>query len=174
MSGMDQLFDRFGDLLRSWTAPNGDAPGADRPFAEPRGRSADPLFDEAMDELDAFLEDDKEKQARLKAEREARDRREREAREARARAAGSGAYQGSPSGPPAKLIAAYKTLGLPFGASFAEVKTAYKRLLKEHHPDRHGSSPEAQRKATETSARINDAMRVIETWRDTGSLGDER
>lgn len=166
MSGMDQLFDRFGDLLRSWTAPGGDRPFAE-PGAQARGRSADPLFDEAMDELDAFLDDDKGKQERLRAEREAREARERE-QDARNRA------ESRPSGPPAKLIEAYRTLGLPYGASFAEVKTAYKRLLKEHHPDRHGSSPEAQRKATETAARINDAMRAIETWRDTGSLGDER
>lgn len=124
-----------------------------------------------MEELDAFLDDDREAQERLRREKEAREARE---RDARARSYGGAARpDASRSGAPDKLIAAYKTLGLPYGASFAEVKAAYKSLLKLHHPDRHGSNPELQKKATETTARINDAMRVIETWRDSGTLGDE-
>jgi hypothetical protein len=176
MSGVDQLFDRFGNLLKSWIGP-----GAynDRPFSDPfRGApedrvpgdaSGDPMLDEAMAELNAYLDDDREAQARLAREREARRRAEEQARSARA---GSRAFS-QPSGPPAKLVSAYRTLGLEYGAPFPEVKTAYKRLLKQHHPDKHGSSPESQRNATETSARINDAYRVIETWRETGTLGNE-
>lgn len=176
MSGVDQLFDRFGNLLKSWIGP-----GAynERPFSDPyqsgqdsgsrADRTGDPFLDDAMAELDAYLDDDREAQERLEREREARRRAE---EQSRARKPGYGSTaQGS--GPPAKLVAAYKTLNLPFGASFTEVKTAYKRLLKEHHPDKHGSSPESQRRATETSARINDAYRIIETWRDTGTMGDE-
>jgi hypothetical protein len=176
MSGVDQLFDRFGNLLKSWM---GSEAYNERPFSDPdrggqdRARSGnatgDPFLDDAMAELDAYLEDDREAQARLEREREARRRAE---EQARARRPGYGS-SGQGAGPPAKLVAAYKTLGLPFGASFAEVKTAYKRLLKEHHPDKHGSSPESQKNATETSTRINDAYRIIETWRDTGTLGDE-
>lgn len=162
MSGVDQLFDRFGDLLRSWTTPGGSAP-----FSEPRRGSGDPFLDEAMAELDAFLDDDKEAEERL--------RREREAREARDRAYGSSAHASprASAGPPAKLVAAYKTLGLAYGAPFTEAKAAYKRLLKQHHPDRHGSDPIAQKKATETSSRINDAFRIIETWHERGTIGDE-
>lgn len=164
MSSMDQLFDRFGDLLKSWVQSD---PGSSRPFSDPLAgkfakSSGDPFLDDAMDELDAFLNDDREAQERLRREREAR-----------ARAEERAARPSAAAGPPAKLIAAYKTLGLAYGAPFDQVRTAYKRLLKEHHPDRHGSSPEAQLKATETSARINDAFRIIETWRDTGTLGDE-
>jgi len=163
MSGVDQLFDRFGDLLRSWTTQSGSSP-----FSEPRRGSGDPFLDEAMAELDAFLDDDKEAEERL--------RREREAREARDRAYGSSARpsgQARPSGPPAKLVAAYKTLGLSYGAPFPEAKASYKRLLKQHHPDKHGADPVAQKKATETSSRINDAFRIIETWHERGTLGDE-
>ena len=67
MSSVDQLFDRFGDLLKTWIRT--DAPD-ERPLAggEPRRqRSGDPFFDEAMEELDAFLDDDKEAQERAQA-----------------------------------------------------------------------------------------------------------
>jgi hypothetical protein len=174
MSGVDQLFDRFGNLLKSWV--NSGASN-ERPFSDPyqgshdgagrRNATGDPFLDDAMAELDAYLEDDREARSRLEREREARRRAE---EQARARKPGYGS-SGQGAGPPDKLVAAYKTLGLPFGASFAEVKAAYKRLLKEHHPDKHGSSPENQKNATETSARINDAYSVIETWRDTGTMG---
>ncbi len=176
MSGVDQLFDRFGNLLKSWMGP-----GAynERPFRDPfRGApddgvsgdaSGDPTLDEAMAELNAYLDDDRQAQERLNREREARRR-----AEERARSSDSG-FRGSnqTAGPPAKLVSAYRTLGLEYGAPFAEVKTAYKRLLKQHHPDKHGSSPETQKNATETSSRINDAYRIIETWRETGTMGNE-
>lgn len=35
----------------------------------------------------------------------------------------------------AKLREHYRRLGLPMGASLAEVKTAYRRLARQHHPD---------------------------------------
>lgn len=164
MSGVDQLFDRFGDLLKSWVRSDGIEPP---PFSDPfrrSGSAGDPALDEAMAELDAYLDDDRAAQERLRREREARDRAEERAHATRS---------GAPSGPPPRLVAAYSTLGLSYGATFEQTKAAYKRLLKEHHPDKHGSSPEAQKKATETSARINDAFRLIEAWRDTGTLGDE-
>lgn len=152
MSSIDQLFDRFGDLLKSWTNPD-----ASTKFSQGTYHSGDPFLDEAMAELDAYLEDDKEKQESL--------RREKEAREAYFRT-----QQAKPSGPPPKLAEAYKTLGLPFKAPFSEVKAAYKKLLKLHHPDKHGSDPSAQKKATETSARINNAYRVIELWQEYGKI----
>lgn len=165
---MDQLFDRLGNLLRSWMQTeetNSPFSGANSPFSEPRRHSGDPFLNEAMDELNAFLEDDREKQARLERERQSRMRMEEEAR--------SRARPRAPSGPPPKLSMAYKVLGLPPNAPFDQVKKTYKHLLKQHHPDRHGSTPDGQKKATETSARINDAYRIIETWHETGAIGDE-
>jgi cell division septum initiation protein DivIVA len=169
MSGVDQLFDRFGDLLKSWVNSDDQE---QRPFSDPgkdasSKRHGDPFLDDAMDELNAFLDDDREAQERLRQERESRAK-----AEDRARASRSGT-QYRPSGPPPKLLEAYKTLGLAYGAPFDAAKAAYKRLLKEHHPDKHGSSPESQKKATEKSARINDAWRILETWHETGTLGDE-
>lgn len=158
---MDQLFDRLGDLLKSWMQNE----AANSPFSAPHRPSGDPFMDEAMEELNAFLDDDRETQARLERERQYRLRREEEAR-TRTGARTSG-------GPPAKLIAAYKILGLSPGVPFDQVRKTYKQLLKQHHPDKHGSAPDAQKKATETSARINDAYRIIETWHETGALGNE-
>ena len=158
---MDQLFDRLGDLLKSWMQTE----DKNSPFSEPHKRSGDPFLDDAMEELNAFLEDDRDTQARLERERLYRMWMEEEAH-ARARPK-------TQSGPPAKLSAAYKVLGLTLNAPFDQVRKAYKQLLKQHHPDKHGSAPDAQKKATETSARINDAYRIIETWHETGALGNE-
>ena len=160
---MDQIFDRLGNLLKSWLSDdesvNRQNPSHDR-------RTGDPDLDDSMAELDAFLNDDREAQEKLRLQKEARMRAD---EEARARAAGPQ----SRSGPPQKLLDAYKVLGLSYGCDFALIKSTYKRLLKEHHPDKHGASPEAQKKATATSARINDAYRVLEAWNENGSLGDE-
>lgn len=169
MASVDQLFDRFGDLLRSWIASDGreSGPLRDSTSGSPHVRSADPFLDEAMEELDAYLNDDREAQERMRRQRDARARAEEQARSSRVRPGDDR------QGPPQKLLAAYRILGLSYGATFDQAKAAYKRLLKEHHPDRHGSTPEALKSATETSARINDAFRIIETWHTTGTLGDE-
>src|SRR5438309_9834317 len=51
----------------------------------------------------------------------------------------------------------YELLGIPRGADDAAIKAAYRRLAKEHHPDRHNgcSDKEAQFKA------INEAYLVL-------------
>lgn len=196
MSGFDQLFDRFGDLLRSWTQSDDDPHpfGTAAPFGKPRDPfadhpSADPLFDEALDELNAFLDGDREEQERLRAEREERERHRAESQRYGAGgqaggygrgdgpggtsgSRGTGAHGSRPSEAD-KLTAARRTLGVAPDASFDQIKATYKRLLKQHHPDRHGTDPEAMRRATETSARINDAFRILETWHETGTTGDE-
>ncbi len=160
---MDQIFDRLGNLLKSWLS---DEESTDRQNPSSSRKTGDQDLDESMAELDAFLNDDRETQEKLRREKEARMRAE---EESRVRSGGSR----NQSGPPQKLLDAYKALGLSYGCDFATVKSTYKRLLKEHHPDKHGNSPEAQKKATTTSARINDAYRVLEAWNENGSLGDE-
>ncbi|MDR1142658.1 MAG: J domain-containing protein [Spirochaetaceae bacterium] len=64
---------------------------------------------------------------------------------------------------PGELRPDFAELGVPFGASAASCKSAYKDLLKKYHPDRH-SDPESVQKATEKSARINAAWDRIERW----------
>jgi DnaJ-domain-containing protein 1 len=72
------------------------------------------------------------------------------------------------SGPPERLRADFAELGVAFGADEKTCKAAYKKLLKTHHPDRHGGHEDDTRKATATSARINAAYENICQWRSTG------
>ncbi len=118
-----------------------------------------------MSELDDFLNEDRsEGQARAGE----RGRREQEERERANSFRGQGATR--PSGPPAVVLEAYKTLGLQPGTPPLQAKAAYKKLLMRYHPDRNSASMAEQKRATEISARINDAWQVIETWTTTGTV----
>jgi len=165
---VDQIFDRFERMFRSWVS--GAADEVENLFgsSRSRGSTGDPDLDEAMAELDEFLD-------RGKTETEARERaRERREQEAYNRRGGS--YGGSAgsrtSGPPPQVVQAYRTLGLAYGAPFAEVKTAYKRLLMQNHPDRNSATPEQLKRSTEISAQINAAYSILETWTTTGTVNE--
>ena len=155
---MDQIFDRFERLFRSWVA--GDAE-ADSGTGRRRSGNAD--FDAAMDELDDFLD-------RGRTETEARERAERARRE---REAAAGPRVARPSGPHPKLVQAYRTLGLAYGVPFPQVKIAYKRLLMANHPDRNSATPEQLKRSTAISAQINAAYQKIETWATTGVVTED-
>jgi len=43
----------------------------------------------------------------------------------------------------------------------------YKKLLKEHHPDRHNKSDSDTAEANAISAKINAAYQLIETWEES-------
>lgn len=47
-----------------------------------------------------------------------------------------------PMEPPPEIRRYYANLELPVGAPAAEVKAAYRRLMRRYHPDRHYGSPE--------------------------------
>ena len=167
---MDQFFDRFERLFKSWVS-QGEEPRS----ARPAGRSRDPDVDAAMDELDDFLSAARGDDAA--AERERARRAAEEARRRAEEAARAKTFAGSPSGNGAdgrnpRVVAAYEYLGLPYGTPVEQVKAKYKKLLLKHHPDRHAGNPENIKKATETSARINESWRVIEAWTTTGRLPD--
>ena len=51
----------------------------------------------------------------------------------------------------------YKILGVERGASAAEVKSAYRKLAKKHHPDQNKSEP----KAKERFAEVNSAYEIL-------------
>lgn len=160
---MDQIFDRFERLFKSWVA--GEAEELGKTFSGKK-RTGDPDLDSAMDELDDFLDADREAaeaRAKARAEREEAERRSRE---------GAGRPPGGRSTGEERLAKAYQALGLPFGTPFDEVRAKYKKLLMKHHPDRHVGNAENQKKATETSAWINESYTVIETWTNTGRLPD--
>ncbi|MDR2019410.1 MAG: J domain-containing protein [Treponema sp.] len=70
---------------------------------------------------------------------------------------------------PETLRGDFAELGVPFGAKPEVCKSAYKKLLKIHHPDRHAGHPGRMALATEKCARINAAYDRIERWRATGT-----
>jgi DnaJ like chaperone protein len=80
-----------------------------------------------------------------------------------------GGGRGSAQAQPDKLAAAYQTLGVQATNSDEEIKRAYRRLMKENHPDRLVSRglPEAMLKiAQEKTQRINIAYEVIKSTRN--------
>ena len=56
----------------------------------------------------------------------------------------------------------YKTLDLPNGAPFDEVKKSYRKLMRKYHPDRHMGNPKKQKAATELTMRVTQAYKELE------------
>ncbi len=56
----------------------------------------------------------------------------------------------------------YKTLGLTPSATAAEVKSAYRKLMRRYHPDRHTENPKKQKAATEKALRVSQAYEALE------------
>lgn len=61
-----------------------------------------------------------------------------------------------------EIARAYKTLDLGYGAPIAEVKTAYRKLMRKYHPDLHNQSPKKQKAATELTMKVTQAYNVLE------------
>lgn len=158
---MDQIFERFERLIRSWVSSAADSgsSGAADPGAHRRSaRTGDPDLDAAMAELDDFLDLSKTETER----REAAERRRAEENRRRTET-----WHPSGQEQARALAEAYRVLGIPQGSPFPEVKRAYKKLLLAHHPDRNSQTPEALKTSTERSARINAAYQLIEAWEET-------
>ncbi len=179
---MDQIFDRLERLIKSWvTMDDGDS-GSGGLFGRAQGSggrgSGDPDLDAAMSELDDFLgssrTETEERERAQAAERERKARLERERASRAGAGAGSGAYGQGGQAFSAQAEArraleeSYKTLSLAYGVPFADVKVAYKKLLKIHHPDLNAQTPESLRRATAISSRINVAYQLIEAWEQSG------
>jgi hypothetical protein len=166
---VDQIFDRFERLFRSWVSNDAESLYGSGSGSRATRSSGDPDFDSAMDELDDFLD-----RGRTETEAREKDRLRREREEAARRASSSrpASSTSGASGPPQALLQAYRTLGLAYGTPFPEVKSAYKRLLMQNHPDRNSATPEQLKRSTEISVQINAAYHRIETWRTKGKLDD--
>lgn len=63
----------------------------------------------------------------------------------------------------------HSVLGVDTGASPTQIKAAWRRLARTHHPDLTGDDPEASRVATQRMAEINDAYAAL--TRDGGRTG---
>lgn len=173
---MDRFFDRLGDVIKNFLDDEDQ-----KLFGGNRSRSAfkDPDLDAAEAELDEFLNRGKRGQTDRKSAGGAwsdprHDERfgpsDDDFRPRGGRMPGSGSAKSAPAVPEA-LRKDFDELGVPFGASAEICKSAYKKLLKTHHPDRHAGHEGNMRKATEKSARINAAYQRIESWRETGNIG---
>jgi len=120
-------------------------------------RSGDPDLDAAYDELDDYLNyrntgEKKESEYKWK---------DTSYNDSQTNSRQTGAGKNSP---PEELRADFECLGVPFGADIETCRTAYKKLLKIHHPDHHAGHEGNYRKATERSAKINAAWDRIEKW----------
>ena len=56
----------------------------------------------------------------------------------------------------------YANLELPYGASLAEVKAEWKRLMKQYHPDRHAQEPAKREVANALCAQLTHAYKALE------------
>ncbi len=161
---MDQIFERLERLVKAWV-------NSGMSDSQPRGQNArrnsygDPDLDAAMAELDDFLDTSKTETEKREAESaRAQAQREQRARQEQSRRYASG---NSTESTTTVIEEAYRYMGLKPYTPFAEVKATYKKLLFKYHPDRNSSSPEAHKKATETSTKINAAYQIIETYEES-------
>lgn len=65
-------------------------------------------------------------------------------------------------GKTAALAKHYRTLELKPGASYEEVRTQYKKLMKKYHPDRFAHDPKKQAAATKKSQALGESFDVLE------------
>lgn len=138
---MDQIFDRFGNLLKSFLRD-------DEPAAAGNTSYSDPDLRDAWDELEDFLNSDES-----------------------ADAPGNRSSNTRAKAPvvPAELQKDYRLLKTKPGASLEEVAKSYRQLLRIHHPDRHATDPAAFAKATERTKTLTSAFRRIKEYATTGN-----
>lgn len=60
------------------------------------------------------------------------------------------------------LAGYYANLELPYGATLEEVKAAWKRLMKQYHPDRHAQDPAKREVANALCAQLTHAYKELE------------
>ncbi len=63
-----------------------------------------------------------------------------------------------------KIAGYYANLELPYGADLEAVKKAYRKLMKQYHPDKFSSDPEKQKIATEITKGLNKAYQELEKY----------
>jgi DnaJ-domain-containing protein 1 len=56
----------------------------------------------------------------------------------------------------------YRALELPAGASFDQIRQAYKSQMKKYHPDRFPNDPEKRKYAQQVSQQLNEAYAYFE------------
>jgi DnaJ-domain-containing protein 1 len=77
--------------------------------------------------------------------------------------AAAGSARAAKSSGNAQVAEWYKTLNLSPGADLAEVKSAYRQLMRKYHPDMHAGNPQKQKAANELSMRVTTAYNGLQT-----------
>lgn len=139
---MDQIFDRFGNLLRSFLHDDESKRTGDTSFS-------DPDLQDAWNELEDFLQGGDST--------------------ANASKTPFTQHVETPA-VPVELNADYALLKSKPGAPLAEVAKSYRQLLRIHHPDRHAADPAAFAKATEKTKSLTSAFRRIKEYAETGKI----
>jgi DnaJ-domain-containing protein 1 len=62
-----------------------------------------------------------------------------------------------PGSTEAQVLEWYRVLDLQVGVDMAQIKTAYRQLMRKYHPDMHAGNPSKQKAATELSMRVTTA-----------------
>ena len=142
---MPDIFDNIGNFFRS-IFQNGEE------YTDEDGnkRFYDPDMQEAWEELDDYLNEDKtEKKQKAKTHTRSRAQQQADAIKKIEQE---------------KLRQDYNTLKVKFGTSFSEVKKAYKKLVIQYHPDKHANDPKRFKMATEITQKINQAFQRIKNF----------
>ncbi len=79
--------------------------------------------------------------------------------------AGNGARP-KPGSNAAQVAEWYQTLNLAPGADLAEIKSAYRGLMRRYHPDMHASNPQKQKAANELSLKVTAAYNGLQAHLD--------
>lgn len=137
---MDQIFDRFGNLLKSFL-------NDDDPPTSGATSFSDPDLQDAWNELEEFLSSDS----------------------GNSRTSTSRASFNRAAAPelPAELQRDYRLLKAKPGAPLADVAKSYRQLLRTHHPDRFASDPAKFAEATEKTKTLTAAFRRIKEYSET-------
>lgn len=62
----------------------------------------------------------------------------------------------------------YLDLGVQVGSRFEAVRSAWRRLVREHHPDLHGNDPDRLRRGTERIKELNRSYEALKWWFQRG------
>ena len=148
---MDKFFDTLGDILKTLIGSDSTGSSSGGSAGTRRRRYADPDMQAAWNELEDFLNEDRDTGQHTAGEpgdrfRDPAVERRRES-----------------------LRRDYGNLEVPFGAPLETVRKSYKRLLRRYHPDRNADDPEKLKTATEITKKINISYRRIKDFEDSQS-----
>lgn len=155
------------------------APGTSR-MAKLAGASAEARADRARQAAERMRKVKGEREQKEAAARRAADDAFRRIKEQAARGGGGGGPSASTagsagpkaapkkSGNDAQVAEWYKQLNLAVGADLAEVKSAYRQLMRKYHPDMHAGNPSKQKAANELSMRVTTAYNGLQAHLGNG------